>query len=70
MFLISFSNFAASLSYSILNMSQIIEALDILTPEAKAEDQCAVKTTVEQNTGKQRKLYIESYGCQMNFSDS
>ncbi|MEM8965983.1 MAG: tRNA (N6-isopentenyl adenosine(37)-C2)-methylthiotransferase MiaB [Bacteroidota bacterium] len=51
-------------------MSQIIEALDILTPEAKAEDQCAVKTTVEQNTGKQRKLYIESYGCQMNFSDS
>ncbi|MEM6842163.1 MAG: tRNA (N6-isopentenyl adenosine(37)-C2)-methylthiotransferase MiaB [Bacteroidota bacterium] len=50
-------------------MSQIIEALEILTPEVK-EDQCAVKTTVEQNTGKQRKLYIESYGCQMNFSDS
>lgn len=24
----------------------------------------------EQNTGKLRKLYIESYGCQMNFSDS
>src|SRR5258706_13233191 len=23
-----------------------------------------------QNTGKSRKLYIESYGCQMNFSDS
>ncbi|WKN43822.1 tRNA (N6-isopentenyl adenosine(37)-C2)-methylthiotransferase MiaB [Tunicatimonas pelagia] len=51
-------------------MSQIIEGLDILTPEAKQEEQCAVKTTVEQNTGKQRKLYVESYGCQMNFSDS
>jgi tRNA-2-methylthio-N6-dimethylallyladenosine synthase len=51
-------------------MSQIIEALDILTPESKQEEQCAVKTTAEQNTGKARKLYIESYGCQMNFSDS
>jgi tRNA-2-methylthio-N6-dimethylallyladenosine synthase len=29
-----------------------------------------IKTTVERNTGKRRKLYIESYGCQMNFSDS
>ena len=29
-----------------------------------------VKITSEVNSGKQRKLYIESYGCQMNFSDS
>lgn len=29
-----------------------------------------IKTTEEQNTGQSRKLYIESYGCQMNFSDS
>ncbi|MCI0751860.1 MAG: tRNA (N6-isopentenyl adenosine(37)-C2)-methylthiotransferase MiaB, partial [Flammeovirgaceae bacterium] len=28
------------------------------------------KVSAEQNTGKSRKLYIESYGCQMNFSDS
>lgn len=28
------------------------------------------KTTPETKTGKSRKLYIESYGCQMNFSDS
>lgn len=28
------------------------------------------KTTAEENTGKGKKLYIESYGCQMNFSDS
>ncbi|MCG8340699.1 MAG: tRNA (N6-isopentenyl adenosine(37)-C2)-methylthiotransferase MiaB [Cytophagales bacterium] len=30
----------------------------------------AVKFTQERNTGNKRKLYIESYGCQMNFSDS
>jgi len=28
------------------------------------------RTTKETYTGKKRKLYIESYGCQMNFSDS
>lgn len=31
---------------------------------------CEVKTSPESHTGKSRKLYIESYGCQMNFSDS
>jgi tRNA-2-methylthio-N6-dimethylallyladenosine synthase len=30
----------------------------------------AVRVTPTQSTGKTRKLYIESYGCQMNFSDS
>lgn len=29
-----------------------------------------VRVTPNQSTGKPRKLYIESYGCQMNFSDS
>ncbi len=29
-----------------------------------------IKVSREQNTGQSRKLYIESYGCQMNFSDS
>ncbi|MEO1653538.1 MAG: MiaB/RimO family radical SAM methylthiotransferase [Bacteroidota bacterium] len=29
-----------------------------------------VKTSPESKQGNQRKLYIESYGCQMNFSDS
>ncbi len=28
------------------------------------------RVSVDQKTGKPRKLYIESYGCQMNFSDS
>jgi len=31
---------------------------------------CEVRVSMENNTGKGRKLYIESYGCQMNFSDS
>lgn len=29
-----------------------------------------VRTTQDTNSGKKKKLYIESYGCQMNFSDS
>lgn len=29
-----------------------------------------VRISRDQNTGRKRKLYIESYGCQMNFSDS
>ena len=52
-------------------MQQLIEELSILSPEAEASASCeVVKTSPEQNTGKSRKLYIESYGCQMNFSDS
>lgn len=31
---------------------------------------CDFKVSKEENTGKGKKLYIESYGCQMNFSDS
>jgi len=51
-------------------MKQIIKDLGILpTEEEKAA--CEVpRISEEENTGKSRKLYIESYGCQMNFSDS
>ncbi|UJP63569.1 tRNA (N6-isopentenyl adenosine(37)-C2)-methylthiotransferase MiaB [Mongoliitalea daihaiensis] len=49
-------------------MENIIKDIDIISPdEAQA---CDFKTTEEENTGKTKKLYIESYGCQMNFSDS
>ncbi|WP_291778128.1 tRNA (N6-isopentenyl adenosine(37)-C2)-methylthiotransferase MiaB [Cecembia sp.] len=49
-------------------MENIIKDIDIISPdEAQA---CDFKTTEEENTGKSKKLYIESYGCQMNFSDS
>lgn len=49
-------------------MNDLIKDIDIITgDEAQAVD---YKTTSDENTGKTKKLYIESYGCQMNFSDS
>ena len=47
---------------------QIIKDIDILEPEQA--NACEMKVTANENTGKKKKLYIESYGCQMNFSDS
>jgi tRNA-2-methylthio-N6-dimethylallyladenosine synthase len=49
-------------------MSQIVTDLDILH-DVPTADQAPI-TSQETNTGKGRKLFIESYGCQMNFSDS
>ena len=54
-------------------MSQALLTLDFLdkdapTPEATPNGE--VRVTAATRTGRQRKLYIESYGCQMNFSDS
>ncbi len=51
-------------------MSDLIKDLDILIDNNKTEESCGIQITKEENTGKNRKLYIESYGCQMNFSDS
>ncbi len=50
-------------------MNNLIQDITLLQPETK-EESCGIKISEEQNTGKSRKLYIESYGCQMNFSDS
>ena len=47
-------------------MANLIEDIGILGNEASETFQ----VSKEVNTGKSRKLYIESYGCQMNFSDS
>jgi tRNA-2-methylthio-N6-dimethylallyladenosine synthase len=49
-------------------MENIIRDIDIITSEETQA--CDYKTTEDENTGKTKKLYIESYGCQMNFSDS
>lgn len=50
-------------------MENLVKELTIL--EESSTKVCETfKTTQEQNTGKSRKLFIESYGCQMNFSDS
>jgi tRNA-2-methylthio-N6-dimethylallyladenosine synthase len=48
-------------------MEQLIEDLGILKETEACE---TYQTSKDSNTGKARKLYIESYGCQMNFSDS
>ncbi len=49
---------------------QLITELDIL-PAKSEQPSCEVmKTTPDNASNAQRKLYIESYGCQMNFSDS
>jgi tRNA-2-methylthio-N6-dimethylallyladenosine synthase len=50
-------------------MEKLIADIDILNSDA-AEGCEVFHVSKEQSTGKSRKLYIESYGCQMNFSDS
>jgi tRNA-2-methylthio-N6-dimethylallyladenosine synthase len=50
-------------------MNKLIENIDFLSP-ADTELHETIRVSLDQNTGKSRKLYIESYGCQMNFSDS
>ena len=52
-------------------MSQPLITLDFLDKAPAAEALPAdVRVTPTTRTGRSRKLYIESYGCQMNFSDS
>ena len=48
-------------------MKELIEDLRILTAEQHQE---TPKISGARSSGKPKKLYIESYGCQMNFSDS
>ena len=50
-------------------MDQIIQDIDLVDRNSQ-EAMETVKTSKEENTGKKKKLYIESYGCQMNFADS
>ncbi len=49
-------------------MENLITELDIL--DQTKEEIEELRTTSTISTGQKRKLYIESYGCQMNFSDS
>ncbi len=50
-------------------MENLINDIDILDRNSTEATE-TVKTSKEENTGKTKKLYIESYGCQMNFADS
>lgn len=48
--------------------NQLIKDLEIIN---STEESCETfETTRDLNTGNNRRLYIESYGCAMNFSDS
>lgn len=49
-------------------MENLIGDIEILNPNDS--DNETVQRLQDTNTGNTRKLYIESYGCQMNFSDS
>ncbi len=49
-------------------MNTVLKDIQIL--ENQASETCEFKTTIENALPSQRKVYIESYGCQMNFSDS
>lgn len=51
-------------------MKQVVKELEILTTEEDKALCDLPRISLEENTGKTRKLYIESYGCQMNYSDS
>ncbi len=50
-------------------MEDLIKDIDILDRNSQ-EAMETVRKSKEENTGKTKKLYIESYGCQMNFADS
>ena len=49
-------------------MADIIEDIGVF--DHSNVETGSFQVTEKQDTGKLRKLYIESYGCQMNFSDS
>jgi tRNA-2-methylthio-N6-dimethylallyladenosine synthase len=49
-------------------MEKLIEDIGLF--DQQNGEQGNVKVLPDESTGKARKLYIESYGCQMNFSDS
>ena len=50
------------------DMEKVITDLSFFEQENVEQEN--VKLLPDESTGKSRKLYIESYGCQMNFSDS
>ena len=49
-------------------MDKVISDINIISNDEKNTE--AVLVSKNNDTGKRQKLYIESYGCQMNFSDS
>ena len=56
--------------FYLCGMQGLIADIDLLEEEKKQAETCEFKTTEDDHSKGKRKLYIESYGCQMNFSDS
>lgn len=50
-------------------MNGLIADIDVVDEPIEAQN-CEMKVSEEGDSTARRKLYIESYGCQMNFSDS
>lgn len=59
-----------SLASYLCDMQGLIADIDLLEEEKKPSESCEFKTTEDDDAKTLKKLYIESYGCQMNFSDS
>ena len=51
-------------------MQGLIADIDLLEAEENQTEACDFKTSEDDGSKATKKLYIESYGCQMNFSDS
>lgn len=51
-------------------MQGLIADIDLLEEEKNQPESCDFKVSEEEGLKTKRKLYIESYGCAMNFSDS
>ncbi|UII24069.1 tRNA (N6-isopentenyl adenosine(37)-C2)-methylthiotransferase MiaB [Fulvivirga ligni] len=52
-------------------MDNVIADIDIIKDSDQTAEACETfKVSETEDTGKERKVYIESYGCQMNFADS
>lgn len=49
---------------------ELLEELNVINQNHVLHGEENTKTTIDTHTGKKRKLFIESFGCQMNFADS
>ena len=50
-------------------MNGLIADIEVMVPET-SDESCDMRVSLDGSNKLARKLYIESYGCQMNFSDS
>lgn len=56
--------------FYLCQMQGLIADIDLLEEEKNQNESCDFKVSEEDAIQSQKKLYLESYGCAMNFSDS